>query len=260
MNVFAFGGGVQSTAALVLAAQERIDYTTFLFCNTGDDSENPETLTYVHEIAMPFAARHGLALVELQRHSRAGVPLTLLGQLAARERSIDIPVRMANGAPGNRSCTGDFKIKVIARHTRAAGATAEHPATVGLGISVDEWHRARDSTITWQRSAFPLLDLGLARHQCAAVIEAAGLAVPPKSACWFCPYHSRADWLRMRRERPERFAAAVALEQRLNERRVAIGKDVVYFHRSCVPLDRAVGEQMGMDELLDGCDSGHCWT
>jgi len=51
LKAFSFGGGVQSTAALVLAAQGRIDYHTFLFCNVGEDSENPDTLTYVQEVA-----------------------------------------------------------------------------------------------------------------------------------------------------------------------------------------------------------------
>src|SRR5947209_5246716 len=51
IRVFSYGGGVQSTAALVLAAQGKIDYPTFLFCNVGADSENPETLTYVEQYA-----------------------------------------------------------------------------------------------------------------------------------------------------------------------------------------------------------------
>lgn len=70
LKAFSFGGGVQSTAALVLAAQGRLDYRTFLFCNVGDDSENPETLSYVYEVAQPFAVRHGLDLVELRKVRR----------------------------------------------------------------------------------------------------------------------------------------------------------------------------------------------
>ena len=53
MRIFSYGGGVQSTAALVLAAQGIIDYPTFLFCNVGNDSEDPKTLDYVHKYALP---------------------------------------------------------------------------------------------------------------------------------------------------------------------------------------------------------------
>src|SRR5438477_12099715 len=60
MRVFSYGGGVQSTAALVLAAQRKIDYPTFLFCNVGDDSEHPASLDYVHEYAIPYAQKHGI--------------------------------------------------------------------------------------------------------------------------------------------------------------------------------------------------------
>lgn len=56
LRSFSFGGGWQSTAALVLAARGVIDFRTFLFANVGDDSENPETIEYVHQHAMPFAA------------------------------------------------------------------------------------------------------------------------------------------------------------------------------------------------------------
>ncbi|MGW1662787.1 hypothetical protein [Streptomyces microflavus] len=57
-----YGGGVQSTALLVLAAQERIDFRTFLMANVGDDSEHPGTLRYLEEYARPFAAEHGIEL------------------------------------------------------------------------------------------------------------------------------------------------------------------------------------------------------
>ncbi len=49
LRVCSYGGGVQPTALLVLAAQGTIDYRTFLFCNVGDDSEHPATLCYVRE-------------------------------------------------------------------------------------------------------------------------------------------------------------------------------------------------------------------
>lgn len=43
--IFSTGGGVQSTACLVLAAQGKIPYRTFVFANVGDKAESPATLT-----------------------------------------------------------------------------------------------------------------------------------------------------------------------------------------------------------------------
>lgn len=143
VRVVSYGGGVQSTALLVLAARGEIDFRTFLFANVGDDSEHPATLTYVREVAMPYAARAGLEVQELMRHRRDGSTETLMQRLNRTDtRSIPIPVRMANGAPGRRNCTADFKIKVIGRWLREHGATAQNPASVGIGISLDEIHRA----------------------------------------------------------------------------------------------------------------------
>jgi hypothetical protein len=45
-------------------------------------------------------------------------------------------------------------------------------------------------------------------------VREAGLPVPRKSACTFCPYGSRGDWQTLARERPETFARIVELEAR----------------------------------------------
>ena len=266
-RVIAFGGGVQSTALLVLAATGRIDYTTFLFCNVGDDSEDPATLAYVAAHAVPYAAAHGLALHELRRDRRDGTVETLYGRLIRPEsRSLPIPVRMANGAPGTRSCTADYKIKIIGRWVRAHGATPADPATVGIGISLDEIHRAGNRTTSpWERVVYPLLDLDppLRRLDCLRVIKAAGLPPPPKSACWFCPFHTPHVWSEMRRDRPELFERAASLEDLLNARRATLGKDPVYLTRFNKPLREAIGEAGPtlFDDVTDvTCDAGTCMT
>lgn len=253
-RVFSYGGGVQSTAALVLAAQKRIDFPTFLFANVGDDSEHPATLRYVREVALPYAAEHGIQLEELHRVVR-GERRTLMQQLTTEQRSLSIPVRMDNGAPGHRTCTTRFKIDVVARWGKAHGVTV-----VGLGISTDEWHRAKDSMNPAYTHEFPLLDLNLRRADCQQVIRDAGLPVPPKSACYFCPFKSRGDWLRMKQHEPDLFERAVAVEDMLNARRANLGKDAVYLHASAKPLALAVGDQANFDDLLGECDSGYCWT
>lgn len=67
IRVVSHGGGVQTMAMLVLAAQGTIDYRTFLFANVGDDSEDKRTLAYYREIAVPYAASHDIELVELHK-------------------------------------------------------------------------------------------------------------------------------------------------------------------------------------------------
>ncbi|XRQ07579.1 hypothetical protein ACN3XK_65600, partial [Actinomadura welshii] len=188
IRAFSYGGGWQSTAALVLAAQGRIDFSTFLFANVGDDSEHPATLRYIRDHAAPYAAAHGIDLRELHRIRRDGTTETLYGRLTREgSRSIPIPVRMSNGAPGTRSCTADFKIRVIGRWLKAHGASPANPATIAIGISLDEIHRANTRRHEpYERIVYPLLDLGIRRTDCPRIIRSADLPLPPKSACWFC--------------------------------------------------------------------------
>lgn len=269
LRVFSYGGGVQSTAVLVLAAQGRLSYDHFVFAHVGEDSENPRTLAYLDAYAQPFARTNGLDLRLLPKLRRDGSVETLRQRLVSTARSVPIPVRMSNGAPGRRTCTTDFKIRVIAPWLRQHGATVDCPARVGLGISTDELDRARtDSGIAWETLEYPLLDLRLNRADCVQIITMAALPVPPKSSCYFCPFHSRREWQRLSREAPALFADAVWLEEQINHKRNAVlGKDKVWLTGNARPLRDLVGthQQSTLDDLWSpaeggGCDSGYCWT
>jgi hypothetical protein len=260
-----YGGGVQSTALLVLAAQGKIDYRTFLFANTGDDSEHPSTLAYVREVAVPYAERHGIGLHILDRHRRDGSVETLWGRLMKPEsRSLPIPVRMSNGAPGHRQCTADFKIRVTGKWVKQHGASKDDPATMAIGISVDEIHRANNRrSEAYENIVYPLLDLRLRRTDCARIIAEVGLPVPPKSACFFCPFHRPSAWADMARDEPALFDLACQLEDTLNDRRDMLGKDHVYLTRFGMPLRDATCAGQDLLPLLDDtsgiCDEGRCW-
>ena len=269
LRAFSYGGGVQSTAALVLAAQGRLDYHTFLFCHVGEDSENPETLSYVQDVAMPFARQHGLDLIELRKVRRDGTRETVYSRLTRPgSRSIGIPVHMSNGAPGRRACTLDFKIRVVDRWLKREWQAHRCGVLMGLGISLDEITRMRTNTdpdtLAWKTLDYPLIDLRLDRLACMDIIRQAGLPVPPKSSCWFCPYHSQRNWQGLRETRPDLFARAVALETLINERRVALGRDRVWLSRKCKPLTEATTDyvQASLLELEDDqlCESGYCFV
>jgi 3'-phosphoadenosine 5'-phosphosulfate sulfotransferase (PAPS reductase)/FAD synthetase len=266
LSVISYGGGVQSTALLVLAAGGEIPMRTALFANVGDDSEHPATLRYVREVAQPWAASKGVDVVELHRQRRNGETETLFGRLAREgSRSLPIPVRMSNGAPGTRSCTMDFKIDVLAKWQKSHGASEDNPATVAVGISWDERQRcSRRREEDHENIVYPLCARQLTREDCKRIIERAGLPVPPKSACWFCPFHTPAFWARMRRDEPDLFSRACDLEDLLNVRRATLGKDSVWLTRFARPLRDAI--PIGQPEFLweeqdgGGCQSGYCWV
>lgn len=261
-KVFSFGGGVQSMACLVLAAQGRIDYKTFVFSNVGADSENPGTIVYFDEIVKPYAKKHGLIMIETQWTGKVGAKKgknrTIYQDLLDATKSIDIPVRLQSGAFGNRNCTARYKIGPLARWTAEQGATAESPWLLGLGISWDESQRMAKSQTPWHINDYPLIATRTTRAQCKDIIIEAGLLVPPKSSCWFCPFKGARDWQALKREQPELFAKAMALENILNERRKALGLDEVYIGPGYALSQ--ISDDVQLSLLFQGCDSGHCWT
>jgi hypothetical protein len=258
-----YGGGVQSTAMLVLTALGRIDVDVFIFANVGDDSENPDTLDHVRNYAMPYAEAHGIELVERRRILRTGVERTLLEEIRTQDRSIPIPVRMGAGGFGRKLCTSRFKIAVVRRELVRRRATQDDPPTVAIGFSVDELERAgagpgpdpRDPT---RIVTYPLLDLGLSRADCRRLITEAGLPMPPKSACYFCPLHDREAWRRIRRDQPDQWDTAVEVDVIVRDRAARLGRGAMGLVSPTVPLPLAVDDQLAL--FGDGCDGGYCFT
>ena len=261
--IFSTGGGVQSTACLVLAAQGKIPYRTFVFSNVGDKAESPATIKYINKIAKPYAVKHGIEWVDVAWIDRQGRQRDLYDDLLEQQRSINIPAYMPGGIPGNRKCTEAFKIKPIAKWIKNNAPNC----TLGKGISTDEPHRATPSRESdGYTSAYPLIELGISRSDCLIIAKDAGLPQPPKSSCWFCPFKTTDQWVTMRREQNDLFEKAAELEKLLQERREQLGKDHVYMSgiggRKQVNLRDVIPEQLGLFgwEPEEGCESGYCMT
>lgn len=266
MKVFSFGGGVQSMSALVLSAQKTLDYTHFVFSNVGDDSENPDTIAYVRDVAIPYAVGNGLEIVQVTRQRKEGQPATLLQHALQSKNSIPIPMYI-NGKPASRICTGDWKINVVNKWMREnAGASKKNRVAVGVGISVDESHRMRTDDpekYPYTITEYPLIDLRLNRNDCMNIISRAGLPIAPKSSCWFCPFKKKHEWTEMRQTHPHLFAQAIELED-ITRKRLPNYKSV-FLTAAGVPLDQAVPHASlnmfaGDDGNWDFCESGYCMT
>ena len=293
MRIISYGGGVQSTAMVILAATKDPDFEkacggpidAALFSNVGDASEHPATLEYVRNVIQPWGEEHGLPIEILTRKDKAGNDRTLYGDIMNKERmlSVPMPVRMSNGAPGRRVCTSDYKVKVIHKWLKEHGATADDPAIQAIGISTDEFQRASSHHLEFERRIYPLITLGMSRQDCLNVPGTVGLPAPGKSSCFFCPYHKTATWSEMRRDEPELFWKSVELERKINVTRndsvIARKREAeeageewktnvspnVWLTRYNKPLEEAIAEAQdqlpGFESIEEsGCDSGHCFT
>jgi len=134
-------------------------------------------------------------------------------------------------------------------------------------ISLDEIHRLNNRRANpYEQPVYPPLDHTppLRRTDCTRLIRAAGLPLPPKSSCWFCPLRRPSNWQAMRHDQPDLFTRACHLEAELNQRRANLGRDPVWLTRFNRPLDQAVpdtDQPLPYPDTDDGgCDTGHCHT
>lgn len=241
MEIISLGGGVQSSALVVLNGLDRIQpkATHAVFADTG--AEMPQTYEWINEYLKPWAAAHDIEVVTTRDQK-----YWPLDEYQLEHKHILMPMFGSRGGMLRRQCTYKLKILPVRRWLRGQGAES---ATVQLGISTDEAHRAKDADVQWVQHRWPLLDLRMSRQHCINLLQAAELPVPDRSACYMCPFRTQAEWIRIREAQPEIFEQAAELEDAF---------EGAYLHAARVPLRDLIGHQLQMFEE-DGC-GGYCWT
>ena len=120
-----------------------------------------------------------------------------------------------------------------------------------IGIHAGETRRGKipdDDKFTYR---FPLKELGWNQVHCEEAIRNAGLFIPTKSACFFCPSMRKVEVLALAKEHPDLFDRAVAMEQNARE---CEGLDVVKGlgrHWSWEALAKADASQMRLPLFED---------
>ncbi|MCI4357957.1 MAG: phosphoadenosine phosphosulfate reductase family protein [Thermoplasmata archaeon] len=190
--ILSFGAGVNTAALMVLLIKKRMRFDEAVFADTG--GEVPETYEFL-EVARKYLAEHGKNLTVVKNKS---------GSLydACTRRSV-IPSKMW------RWSTRDFKVYPIHAYYK----TIDDHIFEYLGIAYDEIHRMKRSQADFVTSIFPLVDMRITREGCIRIIKKAGLPVPVKSGCFFCPFNNADRWREIHDTHPDLFERAVALEE-----------------------------------------------
>ena len=142
-----------------------------------------------------------------------------------------------------RTCTADFKIQPIIKKTKELASIKrgqkERTVTQWIGISWDEMQRMKDSRYPWVGNRFPLIEMQMTRRDCKDWMRKKGYPEPPRSACYYCPFHGFKEWKDLRDKDPDAFKDAVDFDKNLRERNRIFSKKkmTVYLHKSCKPLD-----------------------
>jgi len=237
-TVISYGGGVQSTALVVLAMQRGWGIDEIVHVDLLD-AESPATREYVTHFAHWLRETHQRDITVIQRD--------LYGDMLANPAFTPAPWRAADGSfMLRRQCTRQYKVEPIRRYLY--DRYKRERIRLMLGISVDEFHRMRDSGSARIENVYPLVDERLTRSDCRALLERAGLTAPPKSSCWFCPYRSARSQAELMRQYSALREMAEELERRINDERRKRGKDEIVVLRAGA----------ASEEQSDFCEEGFC--
>ena len=252
-EVWSCGGGTQSGAIATLIGQGKLPRPDFAFM-TDTGRERSSTWPFVDGFIRPQLARVGLELTIIKA-TDFGASLDVVYISNTGSKTILLPGWTNMSGTGKLSpfCSGKWKRDVGERWMRSIGVER---ARNWIGISRDEARRIRAQDRKWLELWYPLIfQVPMTRHMCIDLIREQGWTEQiPHSACWMCPNHSDGEWIDMRLNWPEDFAAACALEA---EARV---KDPhFYLHPSCIPLAQV--DFFAQSSMLPdrGCYGG-CFT
>lgn len=239
--IVSYGVGLDSTAMLVEMHNRGMRPDLILFSDTG--GEKPETYAYL-AVINAWLLSVGFPTVTIVQYAPARAPYaTLEGKCLANET-------LPSLAFGGHSCALVFKRDVMVKYLRAWAPAVAAVArgekivkAIGYDASKADLRRRgkADRTVDrlrlavtdrtqcgkepladqWEVAhctfAYYLQDWGLERDELAAIIVAAGLPLPVKSACFFCPASRPDEVVRLRIDHPELYWRAVAMERRARD-------------------------------------------
>ena len=174
-----------------------------------------------------------------------------------------------------RQCTSNYKIRPIEKKIRQLlGYKKGERVNLNtvkveqlLGISTDEMRRMRMNKLRYINNQYPLInDFGMSRQDCIVWMRDNNYPTPPRSACYFCPFHKTPDWLRIKKEDEETFLRAVEIDKQIrntdDHKNSKNYQNKYFLHSSCKPLEKITEIAEKQEDMFDGfdsiCDEGMC--
>ena len=248
LRVLNLGAGVQSTAIYLMMLDGDIPAADIaIFADVQDEpAEVYEHLERLKDIG-------GIEIVNVTA-GRIGDNLKN-GVNGDGKRFISIPAHLSENGErsgiGRRHCTSEYKIKPIEQEIRQRMDAVGRPLPAGstvtqvFGLSFDEPRRV--DRVKAQFAArkdwfceFPLFDDFMTREDCVAYLKKRWTHSVPRSACVFCPYHSDAEWQRIKDSDPAAWNRAVEIDRAIRLETSACTRGMraqQFLHKSCVPLE-----------------------
>lgn len=291
LDVGSIGWGVQSTGILFAQAFGLLPKTDRnYFSDLG--SESKEVYDYMG-YAIPILEKYG---IECEIIKTSNIYDHIMSWDVA-ERISMIPVYFINDEgkpqPLNRQCTVDFKIKTIASQIRTDYDIKRFkPWSVRMwqGISLDEIKRTQKTKLfpseglTYRVNHYPFIrkysEITSPKHRWLNytrqdiidnIFVKNGIKTPPKSSCFFCPFHDIHYWYHIFLTQPQEYEKSIVLDESIrgfNTPTKSLRTTEFFLYKGCLPLrgldfEKEISkENIKRNEQphLFGCNSGFCFT
>jgi len=208
-----FGGGIDSTAMLIEMVKRGIKPDLILFSDVG--AEKPSTYKHTDFMNNWLIANNFPQITKVFRVDKNGNRLTLEQDCLDKNCLPSI-------AYGYKKCSLKFKAQPQEKYMNNLQDAKDFWSSGGkiikfIGINADELRRSKIPEDAKYIYKFPLIDWNMGRDDCIRAIVSAGIPIPEKLNCFFCPSMKRYEILRLKLEYPDLFERALFIEQRAQE-------------------------------------------
>lgn len=269
LRILSLGAGVQSTTVLLMSEKgllPKLDCA--IFADTGWEPEE----VYEH---MKRLSKHCKTPIHGVSKRKDGCQAYLRDDEISGGKRTFLPcyVKTVDGGVKRRKCTIEYKINPIEDYMRRGilklkprqRAPKEPVIEQWFGISVDEAQRMRTSRESWKVNEYPLcgfpteyLPKSYSRADCVEWLKDNWPYAVPRSACLGCPYHSDAEWRRIKTN-PKYWADVTEFDRAIRHSGGMRGE--VFLHRSLKPLeevDFSTAEEKGQLNMFNNECQGMC--
>lgn len=267
MEIISLGAGVQSSAMLLMADAGEIlpRPAAAIFADTQAEPPSVyEWLEYLEKVV------RNIPIIRVSAGSLRDSALTIYRSKKGgnyTRRLIPFFTKTNDGRIGRantRGCTVEFKITPFQKKVREIAKIKYgqnfSSANIWLGISTDEASRMRDSNKSWCTNRYPLIEMRMNRDDCIAYVQENFSRIPPRSSCYFCPFHSSEEWKRLKILEPKTFNDAITFERDLQTTLKSIPhhEGIPFLTKSCTPLGDAVDIGRDQANLFNEECLGYC--
>lgn len=281
-DVASIGFGVQSTAIALMAGMDLIPRPDAYYFS--ELRETQETIDYIGYI-MPILHDLGVDVNILK--PKDIYEHILNWDTLDRVSMIPVWFRNTEGKPQplNRQCTADFKIEIVASAIRkdlGVKKLKRNSIRIWQGISTDEIARAKRTALFpehFRVNHYPFIahfagvtypSFNWESYSRQKIIDnvfkANCILTPPKSSCFFCPFHDIEYWYHIYISFPDQWILACELDEKIryyNTKNETLVSAPFYLYVGLIPLkDIDFDKELLLKKkgLISGCQTGFCFV